>query len=330
MSVPSAVDVIILSWNRVDDTIAAVNSAAAQKDVDARILIVDQGSEPECLERLEALVSSLPNAQLKKLTANSGVAGGRNIATAMGDAPYVVALDSDAIFADDSMLARAVARLSRDENLCAIGFRIQNYFTGEDDATSWDYPAGCSPSERFTTTRFVGAGHAIRRSSFEAVGGYDSRLFFCGEELDLCYRMLNLGMRIQYDPEVVIRHKVSPEHRVFWERGRFFYTVRNALYSMYKFEIPRSRRVLGGIAFLVKGIRNGVFLHALRAIAASRALSRDFRNCAGEAAAYRLQPATWSYIFQYERSRNDRLMTKILRQLSLLPRQGNLSERQRT
>ena len=81
--------------------------------------------------------------------------------------------------------------------------------------------------------------------------------------------------------------QVSPEHRVFWERGRFFYTVRNALYSMYKFEIPRSRRVLGGIAFLVKGIRNGVFLHALRAIMASRSLSSEFRNTAGEAAAYK-------------------------------------------
>ena len=32
------------------------------------------------------------------------------------------------------------------------------------------------------TTRFVGAGHAIRRSTFEAVGGYDERLMFCGEE----------------------------------------------------------------------------------------------------------------------------------------------------
>ena len=326
----TAVDVIILSWNRVDDTLAAINSAASQKGVDVRILIVDQGSEPECLSQLEALVDSLPNAQLRKLSQNSGVAGGRNIATAMGEAPYVVALDSDAVFEDVFTLARAVARLSRDETLCAVGFRIKNYFTGEDDATSWDYPAGCSPSERFTTTRFIGAGHAIRRSSFAAVGGYDARLFFCGEELDLCYRMLNLGMRIQYDPEIVIRHKVSPEHRVFWEKGRFFYTVRNALYSMYKFGMPGSRRALAGAAFLVKGLRNGVFLHALRAIAASRKLSRDFRNAPVEAAAYRLTPATWSYIFQYERSRNDSLMKKILRQLSLLPRQGNLSEHPRT
>jgi len=330
MSAPTAVDVIILSWNRVDDTLAAIESAASQKGIDSRIFIVDQGSERECLERLDALVAILPNARLKKLSANSGVAGGRNIATEMGEAPYVVALDSDAVFADEHVLERAVAHLSQDENLCAVGFRIKNYFTGEDDATSWDYPAGCSPSERFMTTRFVGAGHALRRSSFEAVGGYDSRLFFCGEEVDLCYRMLNLGMRIQYVPELVILHKVSPEHRVFWERGRFFYTVRNALYSMYKFEVPLSRRVLGGIAFLVKGSRNGVFLPALRAVVESRRLSREYRNSSGDGSAYRLTPATWSYIFQCESSRNDTWMRKILRQMSLLPRQGNLSARQRT
>ena len=330
MSASSAVDVIILSWNRVEDTLAAINSAASQQGVDARILIVDQGSEPECLERLEALVTTLPNARLKRLSANSGVAGGRNIATAMGVAPYVVALDSDAVFADEHTLARAVRHLSQDESLCAIGFRVKNYFTGEDDATSWDYPVGCSPSERFMTTRFVGAGHALRRSSFQTVGGYDQRLFFCGEEVDVCYRMLNLGMRIEYDPEVVILHKVSPEHRVFWERGRFFYTVRNALYSMYKFEIPFSRRVLGSVAFLVKGLRNGVFRHALRGVVESRRLIREFSNSRGNRSAYRLTPATWSYIFRCERSRNDTLITKIQRQLSVLPRQGNRSERQRT
>ena len=329
MSVPD-VDVIILSWNRVEDTLAAVNSAAAQKGIDARILVVDQGSTPECLEQLEALVTRLPNAQLKKLSANSGVAGGRNIATAMGDAPYVVALDSDAIFADEHTLARAAARLRSNGNLCAVGFRIRNYFTGENDATSWDYPASSSPEQRFTTTRFIGAGHALRRSAFEAVGGYDAKLFFCGEEVDLCYRMLNLGMRIEYDPEIEILHKVSPEHRVFWERGRFFYTVRNALYSMYKFEIPRSRRMLSSMAFLIKGVRSGVVRHALRGILESRKLSREFRRSPGNTLAYKLTPATWNYIFECESSRRETVTAKILRQLTPLPKQGYRSERQRT
>jgi GT2 family glycosyltransferase len=105
------VDVIILSWNRVDDTIAAIASATEQQGVAKRILVVDQGSEPEELLKLEAYLRSVPGAVLKNLGYNSGVAGGRNVAAGMGRAPYIVGLDSDAVFADAHMLARAVAHL---------------------------------------------------------------------------------------------------------------------------------------------------------------------------------------------------------------------------
>ncbi|MBS0419372.1 MAG: glycosyltransferase [Proteobacteria bacterium] len=322
MSVTSAVDVIILSWNRVDDTIAAIKSAASQTGVDSRIYIVDQGSEPACLEQLDALVAGLPNARLQKLPANSGVAGGRNIATAMGTAPFVVALDSDAVFEDERTLARAVAHLERDPDLCAIGFHIKNFFTGGNDDTSWDYAGRSSPDSRFAATRFIGAGHAIRRAAFQAVGGYDERLFFCGEELDLSYRMLNLGMRIDYCPDVAVLHKVSPQHRVFWDRGRFYYTARNALYSLYKFGAPRSRLLLAALSFLLKGARNGIAGQAVRAIGASIRLSREFARSPQNEQHYRLSAATREYIDRCEISRQQSVATKLRRLLSPLPHQS--------
>src|SRR5688572_30147776 len=139
------VDVIILSWNRIDDTLAAIESSAEQQGVDQRILVVDQGSAPENLERLEALIAKLPNAELKKLEHNVGVPAGRNLAAAMGTAPYIVALDSDAIFADVDVLARAVRYMDDRPDLCAVAFRILNYFTGQTDWSSWDYPLTCHP-----------------------------------------------------------------------------------------------------------------------------------------------------------------------------------------
>jgi hypothetical protein len=55
--------------------------------------------------------------------------------------------------------------MDRDNRLAAIGFRIDNFFTGRNDDTSWDYPgAGNRPKARSSTTRFIGAGHCIRRS----------------------------------------------------------------------------------------------------------------------------------------------------------------------
>src|SRR5688572_16548214 len=189
MKIPVEIDVVILSWNRGDDTIAAIQSAAAPVGIVQHLLIVDQGSEPDVAAKLEACIRNIPRAQLMKLRHNVGVAKGRNLAVSMGRSPYIVALDSDAEFADCHELERVAALLDANLRLCAIGFRIVNYFNGEIDQTSWDYPPGRRPDVAFATTRFIGAGHAIRRNVFEEVGGYDAQLFFCGEELDLCYRM---------------------------------------------------------------------------------------------------------------------------------------------
>jgi GT2 family glycosyltransferase len=322
VSAPTPVDVIILSWNRVADTLAAIESVALQQGVDKRIFIVDQGSAPECVAQLEGLVAKLPYARLRKLPGNCGVAEGRNIATSMGEAPYVVALDSDAVFEDESTLARAVAHLQVNPDLCAIGFRIENFFTGQNDQTSWDYAGQTSPDRRFAATRFIGAGHALRRAAFEAVGGYDAHLFFCGEELDLCYRMLNLGMRIEYCPDVAVLHKVSPQHRVFWDKGRFFYTVRNALYTLYKFGEPRPRLLLAATAFLVKGLRNGMTGQVLRAIAASVKMSRAFAASGQDKSYYRLSAAAREYIARCEISRQESVTTKFRRLLAQLPHQS--------
>ena len=318
------VDVIILSWNRPDDTIAAIASAAEQEGVRQRILIVDQGSEADNLRQLETYLDGVPNATLKKLGRNSGVAGGRNIASAMGSAPIIVALDSDAVFADRQALATAVAHLDANPQLAAIGFRISNFYTGENDVSSWDYPAGRRPDSGFPASRFIGAGHALRRSVFAAVGAYDERLFFCGEEVDLSYRMLNAGFRIAYVPEVGIRHKVSPEHRVIWGKGRYYYTVRNSLYSGYKFGTPLPRLALGAFAFVIRGWRNRIPLAAWRGLVDALGMCRAYRRTAGpvELAAYALSSETWSYIRHCEPTRQEPLPAKIRRQFVRLPHQG--------
>ena len=220
------------------------------------------------------------------------------------------------------MLQRAAAQLAADPHLCAIGFRITNWFTRENDATSWDYPPGALPTERFAATRFIGAGHCIRRAVFDQVGGYDDRLFFCGEELDLCYRMLNAGYRIDYVPDVEILHKVSPEHRVFWDRGRFRLTVRNNLYTQYKFATPIPRLALAAAAFIVKGVRNGIALEAIKGSWQSLGLCAGFRRSPEDKSYYRLDDATWRYILDCEPRRREGFFAKLRRQFQRLPHQA--------
>ncbi len=115
---------LILSFcllNRIEDTIAAISSALEQHGVTKHIWIVDQASDAKQHARLQAFVRGKP-VVVKSLRQNVGVSAGRNIASRMGGAPYIVALDNDAVFNNPHTLERAIAHLEADPVLGAVGF----------------------------------------------------------------------------------------------------------------------------------------------------------------------------------------------------------------
>jgi GT2 family glycosyltransferase len=292
------VDFIILSWNRTEETIAAIESARAQKGVIGSVKVVDQGSEPDNLARMRRYVADADDVALQELGRNVGVPAGRNIATRMGDAPYVIALDNDAEFADEECALRAVAMMEADATLAAVAFRILIYDTREDDDSSWGYPGVLKAlrDSSFFTSRFVGAGHAIRRSAFEAVGGYDDDLFFACEEMDLGLRLINAGYRIKYDAAIEILHKVSPEKRFRWSAGRLYYGVRNELYIHYKSGSSPWRIAQCAAARLLTAARNGLTRECLRALRDAAKMSWRYRPDEARRRLTRLRQDARAYI----------------------------------
>jgi GT2 family glycosyltransferase len=85
-------DVVILSLDRAAETAAAIGSALAQTGVSRHVFIVDQGSRPETLARLAALVAGRQDATLLALDRNHGVAGGRNRGSALGHGRVIFGL----------------------------------------------------------------------------------------------------------------------------------------------------------------------------------------------------------------------------------------------
>jgi GT2 family glycosyltransferase len=314
------VDVIILSLDRVEDTIAAIASARAQQGVRKHVWIADQGSAAEGLARLTAAVQGAPDATLVQLDRNWGVAGGRNRATALGRAPVVFALDNDAEFAAPDTLARAAQALQAEPDLAAIGCRILVHATGEEDLSSWGYPASLLPraAESFEACAFVGAGHALSREWFARCGGYDDALFFCWEEFDFALSAINRGARIRYRGDLAVRHKVSPERRFAWSGTRWFHYVRNRLYIAMKHGTPPLALLPRYAGYQVKGARSGVLAKGLSAGPAALALYRAWR-AAGHAPE-RLNAAAREYLARHDAAHRGGLARRLRAEvLSALP-----------
>jgi GT2 family glycosyltransferase len=264
-------DIVILALDRAGETIAAIRSALSQIGVSRHVFIVDQGSKPANLPLLAAAVADCPDATLVALDRNYGVAGGRNRGSALGHGRVIFGLDNDAEFATPTTLAQAVATLDADTTLAAIGCRIVLHSNGEDDISSWGYPPCllARSADSFDAVTFVGAGHAIRRTAWEACNGYDNALHFCWEELDFCLRAIKQGWRIRYHGDIVVRHKVSPEQRVAWTGDRWFHYVRNRLYIGRKWTRGWLPLLPRGAFYALKGARNGLLAQTLRAFPAA-------------------------------------------------------------
>lgn len=270
-SAPYDADIIILSLDRLADTLAAIASALAQTGITRRVIVVDQGSRPENLRHLRRTLAVHPDVTLACLPENLGVAGGRNHASSLGQGRVIIGLDNDAIFADRHTAANAVAALDADTTLAAIAMRILTYADNTDDLSSWGYPLALLPRahEIFDTTTFIGAGHAIRRAAWDQAGGYDAKLFFCWEEFDFSLRAIAQGWRIQYRGDIAVRHKVSPEARQNWSDRRWFYFVRNRLYIARKHGAPWLGLLPRIAGYALRGARNSLLPATLRAIAAA-------------------------------------------------------------
>ena len=264
-------DILILSLDRVAETEAAIQSALAQSGLSRHLIVFDQGSSEATLARLRAVIGPRTDAQLTSAGGNFGVAGGRNRAAALGHGRVLIALDNDATFADDNTAARAVVLLDEQPRLAALGFRIMNGDGSDEDHASWGYPEALRPraADRFASATFVGAGHAIRRATWDAVGGYDEALFFTWEEYDFALRAIDQGWQLLHAGDIVVHHKLASEGRLDWSARRWFLFVRNRLYIARKWRTPLPALLTRALAYELKSMRLGLGRQAWKAVAAS-------------------------------------------------------------
>lgn len=125
---------------------------------------------------------------------NLGFGAGHNAGVRAGKAAFALVSNIDLVFEPGS-LREVVSIALQDPDAAAWELRQKPY----------EHPKFYDPVTGATNWN----SHAcilLRRSVFEALGGYDDNIFMYGEDVELSYRLRRAGYRLRYCPSAAVAH----------------------------------------------------------------------------------------------------------------------------
>ena len=199
------VSVVVPTCNRSQRAVRLLE-ALAKQDLDEpfEVVVVDDRSRDDTVERLGAMTSSLPY-RLRVVTSvkNTGPAGARNRGWQAAVAPFVVFTDDDCV-PDAGWLRALVAGLEQAD--IAVG-RTRPPVDQLQNIGPFSHYLDMDHNQSFSTCNI-----GYRRTVLEAMDGFDAEGFAWpnGEDTDLGLRALKAGFSDDFVPDALMWHDVEP------------------------------------------------------------------------------------------------------------------------
>jgi GT2 family glycosyltransferase/glycosyltransferase involved in cell wall biosynthesis len=209
------VTVVLVLFNQAELTLQALRALRHALDRPAEVVLVDNASS----DRTGELLDRLDGARILRNGGNLHFLRAVNQAAAVARGDKLLLLNNDARLRPGS-IAAAARRLDEEPDLGAVGGRIDLLDGALQEAGSivWSdgsaagYGRGGDPwSGEFQFRRDVdyvsGAFLMTPRPVFERLGGFDTAFapaYY--EETDYCLRLWSAGLRVAYEPGVVLSH----------------------------------------------------------------------------------------------------------------------------
>lgn len=201
--------VILTTFNSEGFVADAVQSVFDSSGAAIDLVVVDDHSSDRTVKVLQDLMRSCPSFPVKLIAreANGGVSVARNRALQEARGRYIFVLD-----ADNWVYPNAVGRLcaaldAHPAAAFAYGLVAKTGGEGLLSYMPWDVGRMCE-------SNFIDAMAAIRRSSIEEVGGYDSHFGLVGwEDYELWLRFAAAGWHPIFTPVFIGSYSVRPDSR---------------------------------------------------------------------------------------------------------------------
>lgn len=239
------VTVVVLSCNRGDATIKLINSIEEQcPDFEGKILIADNGSDAETIEKLKNKVqNSRIDCKICEFGENLGVAKGRNEAVKNVETEWVMFLDNDIYFIKDifKSIQKSIAKLG-----CKfINLPLRSYdgdyiysYGGHlyiDDLGD-SIHIGCGSTymqnkiegnlnlKDCLASFLFGGASVVNKECFLECGGFDEGMFVGFEDVDFSITLFQKGYKIGCCGELGLIHdhqKAESKSDLEYEKKRF-------------------------------------------------------------------------------------------------------------
>ena len=203
-----AVDLAIVTWHPDLALLGRLLASLAEPtrgELARNLVVFDNSCDAGAADAIRALVDAQPagtfaSSQVVASPANLGFGRGHNAAAARGTAPYVLLLNQDCVLEPGVLEALVASAVASDADVGAWELRQIPY----------EHPKAYDPVT-LETPWASGAALLIRRTAFEAVGGFDPRIFMYGEDVDLSWRLRAAGWRVLYQPRLAVVHETYRE-----------------------------------------------------------------------------------------------------------------------
>ena len=264
------VSIVVVSYNTRELTLACLDSVRAGTRSRYELLIVDNASEDGSAD---AIAAHPIGTAVVRSAVNLGFARANNLAARSARAEFVLLLNPDTVVHDgaiDRLVAFArqqpAAGIWGGRTLFADGSLNMSSCWGR--MTPWNLFCRASGLTGLfpRTTLFNGEAYGgwrrdsvgevdivsgcfllIRRSLWEALGGFDPAFFMYGEEADLCLRAAQLGYRPMITPAATIVHLGGASERT---RTGKMVKLLAAKVTLLRRHWPKSSQPLGVVLML--------------------------------------------------------------------------------
>lgn len=219
--------IIVVGWRSSPRLLDCLRSLATNvRHVPYEVVVVLNVPSPERWSELERLVAG---ATVVRSTLNLGFPAACNLGVERSRAPLVVLLNDDCEV-EPGWLDPLVETATTHTEAGAVGSRLLSpdgsleeagglvWSDGTVTMVGHDAPRGSAAFDQQRVVHYCSAASLlVRRSSWDAVGGFEEA-YFPGyyEDVDLCFKIAARGQDVLYEPRSVVRHhRGSSTHPIY-------------------------------------------------------------------------------------------------------------------